>query len=108
MGTLAVRRRIPPLPLRHLIRLPTSLQSLHQHWTSAAERPPTLQHVRRRSRRLALGLLDSGEEPHLVELHLMRFGVHPALAHESTAWATSLLAAGDSGPAPESVSAPGP
>jgi hypothetical protein len=47
-----------------------------------------LDEVRKRARRLALHLLDSGEASQSVELELMRFGVHPAIAHEVTIWAT--------------------
>ena len=34
---LAVRRRIPPLPRRHLVRLPAVAQQAHQAWVT---RPP--------------------------------------------------------------------
>ncbi len=33
--TLAVRRKVPPLPRRHLLRLPESLQQMHQAWSSS-------------------------------------------------------------------------
>jgi hypothetical protein len=34
-GTLAVRRKVPPLPRRHLLRLPESLQQMHRDWSSS-------------------------------------------------------------------------
>ena len=37
-GGLAVRQHIPPLPLRHLSRLPDSLQRSHRRWI-AEQRP---------------------------------------------------------------------
>ncbi|HEX3840759.1 MAG TPA: hypothetical protein VHU85_08205 [Acidimicrobiales bacterium] len=37
-GGLAVRTRIPPLPLRHLHRLPESLQQSHRAWLAAPPR----------------------------------------------------------------------
>jgi len=86
--TFAVRRRVPPLPRRHLMRLPVAVQESHRRWMAAAHRGPTLDEVRKRARRLALHLLDSGEAAQSVELELMRFGVHPAIAHEVTIWAT--------------------
>jgi hypothetical protein len=85
--TLAVRRRIPPLPRRHQMRLPPVLQESHRRWLAAAQRSPTVDEVRRRARRLALSLFDAGEDASSVELELMRFGVHPAIAHETTIWA---------------------
>jgi hypothetical protein len=89
-GTLGVRRRLPPLPLRHLQRLPTSLQQLHAQWSDMHRRTPTAEESRQRARRLALWLLEIEEDPPIVEIQLMRRGVHPALAHESAAWAANL------------------
>jgi len=85
--TLAVRRKIPPLPRRHLQRLPASLQDQHEQWMTATRRSPLLEEVRRHSRRLALGLVESGESAPAVERQLLRWKVHPALAHEATQWA---------------------
>lgn len=91
--TLAVRRKVPPLPRRHLQRLPLSLQQRHERWIALARRSPALDDVRRRARRLALGLLDSGEAAPAAELQLLRWKVHPALAHEATQWASTHLLA---------------
>jgi hypothetical protein len=43
--------------------------------------------ARRRSRQLALSLLELGEGPDEVERQLMRWRYHPALARESLCWA---------------------
>ena len=90
--TLAVRRRLPPLPRRHLQRLPAALQDRHAHWMIPSRSSPVLEDARRNARRLALGLLASGEERTDVELQLVRWRVHPALAHESTEWAWAFRA----------------
>jgi hypothetical protein len=89
-GSLGVRRRIPPLTLRHLDHLPPTLQELHADWTSSQARTGVLDDVRNRSRRLALKLLDIGADRHAVELQLTRWRVHPAMAHEATEWALAL------------------
>jgi hypothetical protein len=89
-GTLGVRRRVPPLPRRHLQRLPPALQEAHARWTDGQRRPEAPDEWRRRSRRLALRLLENGEAEEAVEVQLMRWRVHPAMAHEATEWATSL------------------
>ena len=86
-ATLAVRRRIPPMPRRHLQRLPTSLQSRHAQWLVPARSSPVLEEARRNARRLALALLASGNGRPEVELQLVRWHVHPAIAHEATQWA---------------------
>jgi hypothetical protein len=91
-GALAVRRRIPPLTLQRLDRLPLSLQSLHAEWSRSQDRGGGLDEARHRSRRLALKLLDIGADRHAVELQLARWRIHPALAHEATEWALALPA----------------
>ncbi len=85
--TLAVRRRLPPLPRRHLLRLPASLQQSHAAWIVPVRSSPVLEDARRDARRLALGLLASGKARPEVELQLVRWHVHPAIAHEATQWA---------------------
>ena len=90
LAMLAVRRRLPPLPQRYLQRLPVTLQDRHRHWLAPNRRAPTLDDARRHARRLALGLAASGEERQVFETQLMRWGVHPSLAHEATQWVWAL------------------
>jgi hypothetical protein len=90
--TLAVRRRLPPLPRRHLLRLPTALQESHAQWMIPSRSSPVLEEARRNARRLALGLMASDKERPEVELQLVRWQVHPAIAHEATQWAWAFRA----------------
>ena len=89
-GTLRVRRKLPPLTRVQVERLPDALRAEHQVWL---ERPgggqPTLalEQVRHRARQLALSLLQLGEDGETTERQLHRWRIHPALAHEATAWA---------------------
>ena len=85
--TLAVRRRVPPLNRRQVIRLPDALQAAHQQWQDQQLQTPTFEHQRRRARQLALSYLETGLEVEETERHLHRLGYHPALASESTRWA---------------------
>jgi hypothetical protein len=85
--TLAVRRRVPPLNRRQLIRLPDALQEAHLRWQEQQLKTPPVEHLRRRSRQLALSYLETGLEIEETERHLLRLGYHPALAYESTHWA---------------------
>jgi hypothetical protein len=96
--SLAVRRRLPPLPRRHLIHLPVSLQERHRLWTSSVRTSAVLDEARRHARRLAIGLVASGEERDVFEPQLVRWGVHPALAHEAAEWAFTLQRAGSRSP----------
>lgn len=83
-----VRRWIPPLPRRHLIRLPRSIQDLHESLSTEPNGAGfVLDHLRSKARRLALGLLEIGEDRDAVEVQLLRWRIHPALAHESAEWA---------------------
>src|SRR5438105_2704757 len=85
--TLAVRRKVPPLNRRQLARLPQALQESHERWNTEQLRIPAVEHLRRRCRRLALSLLELGEDLEGTERQLHRWKFHPALAHESAAWA---------------------
>ncbi len=76
---LAVRTLIPPLPLRHLCRLPPSLQSSHRRWLSEQQLPEPEQ-MRRRARRLALGLASTGKSRPEIERQLGLWRFHPAIA----------------------------
>ena len=96
-GGLAVRRRLPPLPRRHLTRLPSSLQAEHAQWMDASRRTSPFEQLRQRSRRLALGLLELEGDSHAVEVHLVRWRVHPAIAHEAVQWARTLRAQASTG-----------
>ena len=86
-GVLAFRRRMPPLNRRQLVRLPEAIQAEHDAWQEDDRREPDIERLRRRSRRLALSLLELGENPEETERQLLRWRFHPALCHESTRWA---------------------
>lgn len=87
---LAVRRRVPPMALRHLQRLPGRLRDLHDEWCGTRRCGGTLTDQRRRSRSIALELFDAGLDRESVELRLIKWHVHPALAHEATRWALDI------------------
>ncbi len=80
---LAVRRALPPLARRHLIRLPEALRAEHER----LEADDSLESLQRRGRRLARSLLDLGESEQEVERQLMRWRFHPALASRCVQWA---------------------
>ena len=87
-GTLAVRRKLPPLTRRQILRLSPDLVAAHQAWQESELRTPVHEQQRRRSRRLALSLLELGEDGEATEQQLARWGFHPALCREATAWAS--------------------
>lgn len=100
---LAVRRKLPPLNRRQILRLPPELGAAHQAWQEAQLQTPAHEQQRRRARRLALSLLELGEDPDATERQLVRWKFHPALSREATAWADerhgSALAPTDEDPA---------
>jgi hypothetical protein len=75
------------MPQRHLQRLPATLQNRHAQWLIPARSSPVLEEARRNARRLALALLASGNGRPEVGVQLVRWHVHPAIAHEATQWA---------------------
>jgi hypothetical protein len=81
-GSLAVRTRIPPLPLRHLGRLPEPLQASHRRWL-AEQRMTEPEQMRRRARRLAADLAGEGRDRADVERQLGIWHFHPAVAFQA-------------------------
>ncbi|HZN15842.1 MAG TPA: hypothetical protein VFB78_16355 [Acidimicrobiales bacterium] len=96
---LAVRRKVPPLSRRQIIRLPPDLKKSHDAWQAAQLQAPTVESQRRRARQLALSLFELGEDLETAERQLLRWKFHPAMAHEAAAWGwdrhRSALAAAD-------------
>jgi len=86
-GILAVRRKLPPLNRRQILRLPPDLAAAHQAWQEAQLQTPAHEQQRRRARRLALSLLELGEDLEATERQLVRWKFHPALCREAAAWA---------------------
>jgi hypothetical protein len=106
--TMAVRRRIPPLSQRQVVRLPAALQRAHERWQSHNARTPGVEQMRRRSRQLALSLLELGEDPNSTELQLMRWEFHPAICYEAVQWARDEHALRHATAAPAEVPEPVP
>lgn len=86
-GRLEVVRRLPPLSRRQAARLSPALQEAHERWLADQLSVPPAEAARRRSRQLALSLLELGEDGEEVERQLLRWRFHPALARESMTWA---------------------
>lgn len=84
---LAVRRRVPPLSRRQVVHLPPSLQAAHEALQEAAGRTPPTEEVRKRARRLALSLVELGEDVDGAEAELLRWRYHPVIAREAAEWA---------------------
>jgi hypothetical protein len=84
---LAVRRRLPPLSRRHLVRLSSNLQAEHLRFQERQLNEPGVDMQRRRARQLALSLLELGEDRGEAERQLLRWRYPPTLASEATTWA---------------------
>ncbi|MEO5724668.1 MAG: hypothetical protein ABIQ39_01600 [Ilumatobacteraceae bacterium] len=78
-GGLAVRRSLPPVGSRHLMRMPESLRAMHREW---AARPgaATVRDQPRRARLLAAAMVEAGDDPGIVERQLLSLGVPPDVA----------------------------
>jgi hypothetical protein len=82
---LLARRKLPPLTRGQVTRLPEPLQRQHGEWLDHPANGDDRQ--RQRARRLALSLLELGEDVEAAERQLHRWRFHPLLAREATAWA---------------------
>lgn len=91
---LAVRRKLPPLNRRQIIRMPASLQASHAAFLETDSRRPPFEQVRERSRQLALSLVALGEDVESTERQLLRWQFHPALCREAALWAWEHHSAG--------------
>ena len=86
-GGLAVRRRVPPVATRHLMRMPPHLRQAHQQWNLSTTRISLAD--LERARVLAEAMVSTGDDPDAVERQLLALGVLPAAAIEATSLATS-------------------
>ena len=84
-SVLAVRRRIPPLSRRQIVRLPESLQASHRQWQQDQLRVPAVNH--QRVKELALTLVELGEDLGDVESQLRRWRFPSSMAQEAAGWA---------------------
>ncbi len=106
---LAVRRKLPALSRPQIARLPVALRDAHDRWETSARLEPSVEERRTRARRLALSLLELGEDEEAVEQQLHRWRIHPAMAHEALRWAQ--VRRGERAPLPlaaASADRPGP
>ncbi len=86
-GGLAVRRKVPPVATRHLMRMPPHLRQAHQQWSVSATRISLVE--LERARVLAEAMVETGDDPDAVERQLLALGVLPAAAIEATSLAIS-------------------
>jgi hypothetical protein len=111
-STLEVRRRLAPLTRRQVNRLPEPLRSEHARWAETASAPsgsstaspapaPGNHALADKARRLALSLLELGEDADGAEQQLERWRFPQLMAREATAWAMGRWRAQlDTGPGP--------
>ena len=82
------RRRVPPVALRHLSRMPPQLQAMHQQWTVRTSTVTDLD----RGVALATTMVAAGDDTEVVERQLLAVGVSPAAAIEALAHVTARTA----------------
>ena len=82
---LLARRKLPPLTRGQITRLPEPLQLQHREWQHDPAQED--QRSKLRARRLALSLIELGEDVEGAERQLHRWRFHPLVARDATAWA---------------------
>ncbi len=75
---IAVRRRIPAVAHRHLRRMPDAVQRAHDEWARATIDVDEFS----RAHRLALAMLDAGDDTTAIEHQLVAIGITDAVAAE--------------------------
>jgi hypothetical protein len=86
---LAVRRRIPPVAVRHLRRMTRHLQVAHDDWDETHIAADALT----RAHRLAIAMVDVGDDVAIIESQLVALGVPRATASAAADNAAQLAAA---------------
>lgn len=86
-----VRRNLPPVNRRHVRRLPVELQARHAEWVTSTVQLGPLDLAKRRARRVAITLLEQGDEIDRVERALGSVGFHPSVCREAAQWASDRL-----------------
>lgn len=79
-----VRRRVPAISQRHLLRLPDDLQARHREWTHTTVSLDALG----RAHRLAVAMLEAGDDASVLEPQLVAVGVPRPTAVEASALVT--------------------
>jgi hypothetical protein len=97
-GELEVRGKLPTLSRNQLARLPNDLQNAHRRWQTLPTADDPVRELLR-ARRLALSLVELGEDLEATERHLLGWRFHPSLARDAAAWSwdrhrRALVAAG--------------
>jgi hypothetical protein len=75
---LAVRRRIPEVAQRHLRRMPDAVRQAHDEWMRATIEVDEFS----RAHRLAMAMLEAGDDAAAIEHQLVAVGVTDAVAAE--------------------------
>src|SRR5579871_4989988 len=86
-GGIEVRRRLPPLTRRQVLRLPDGLRAAHDRWQAARAGARGEAATVRCARGLALSMFELDPDVSAVEQRLVSWSVHPAVAHDAAVWA---------------------
>jgi len=84
-----VRRKLPPLARRQILRLPPTLTAAHDVWTVERRRTPADLAEQRRARAFALSLLAVDEDVEGAERQLLHWRFPAPLAFDAVAWAVA-------------------
>jgi hypothetical protein len=86
-GTVHARTHLAPVHSKHARRLPTVVRAAHHEWAEAQLTRPVDEIKRARARRLALCLIEQGDDPDCAERALAKLGFATLVAREAVSWA---------------------
>lgn len=84
---IEVRPKLGPLSQRQLGRLPDAIRAEHERWMADAPDAARNEVLTDRARRLALSLLELGEDADSAELQLERWRFPAQMARDAIGWA---------------------
>ncbi len=93
VGEVLARTRLPTLTRAQGARLPEPLREEHDAYLAHREGSRALAELRDRAQKMALTLLQMGEDPVAAERHLHHLRFHPAMARAAICWAVERHAA---------------
>lgn len=88
--TIEVRRKLAPLNRRQLARLPGALRAEHASWVDQAGTAESDALLFGRAQRMALSLLNFGEDPASAQRQLQRWRFPAQMAQDAMQWAVDI------------------
>jgi hypothetical protein len=82
---LYVRRNVPVIARRQLMKLPSALREMHARWGKQTQERVSVSEMRSRAFQIAYSMRSNGETKDSATKQLVQWHFHPAIAHDAVA-----------------------